>query len=110
MSVAGVADVLTRPKAWALLSWKGREPYVKMLNFLQDQPSIERLKELERRKNQKPIDIKPKVKDEVQHEIVSIRKGSPIDMESEIFGLKRKSSNSMVELSDIPKKIPVIFF
>lgn len=107
MGIAGVTDVISRPKAWSLLSWKGREPYVKMLNFLQDKAAVERLKEVEQRKirqSKMPDTVTPtfKIKDESSF----IRKGSP-DYEPEI-GMKRKIQ-SHVDASDLPKKCPVIY-
>lgn len=106
MGIAGVTDVLSRPKAWSLLSWKGREPYVKMLNFLQDKSAIDRLKEIEQRKIRQakiPDVVTPtfKIKDESSY----IRKGSP-DYEPE-SNLKRKSQSHMVDTSEVPKKCPV---
>src|SRR3569623_1869915 len=110
MSANGVTDVLMRPKAWGLLSWKGREPYVKMLNFLQDSIAIERLKEVDQRKNRlsKPMDtVTPtfKIREDPVKEHVSVRKSSP-DYEPETQGLKRKSTNPLMDL-DVPKKCPV---
>uniref|UniRef100_A0A914DF19 Homeobox protein cut-like n=1 Tax=Acrobeloides nanus TaxID=290746 RepID=A0A914DF19_9BILA len=109
MSANGVTDVLMRPKAWGLLSWKGREPYVKMLNFLQDSIAIERLKEVDQRKNRltKPMDtVTPtfKIREDPVKEHVSVRKSSP-DYEPETQSLKRKSTNPLMDL-DVPKKCP----
>uniref|UniRef100_A0A915E2F8 Homeobox protein cut-like n=1 Tax=Ditylenchus dipsaci TaxID=166011 RepID=A0A915E2F8_9BILA len=43
MTSGSVSDLLSRPKPWVMLSWKGRESYTKMHNFLKDEKAIESL-------------------------------------------------------------------
>lgn len=44
LSQGSVSDILSRPKPWEKLTLKGREPFVKMVQFLSDPSYIERLK------------------------------------------------------------------
>ncbi|XP_072043510.1 homeobox protein cut-like 1 [Amphiura filiformis] len=44
LSQGSVSDMLSRPKPWEKLTLKGREPFVKMVQFLSDPSYMERLK------------------------------------------------------------------
>ena len=44
LSQGSVSDILSRPKPWEKLTLKGREPFVKMVQFLSDPSYMERLK------------------------------------------------------------------
>ncbi|PIK56943.1 putative homeobox protein cut-like 1 isoform X5 [Apostichopus japonicus] len=44
MSQGSVSDILARPKPWDRLTAKGREPYIKMVQFLADPRNVEQLK------------------------------------------------------------------
>ncbi|KAI1732610.1 CUT domain-containing protein [Ditylenchus destructor] len=43
MTSGSVSDLLSRPKPWVMLSWKGRESYTKMHSFLSDEKSMQAL-------------------------------------------------------------------
>ena len=44
LSQGSVSELLSKPKPWHMLSWKGREPYIKMQMWLSDPYNVERLK------------------------------------------------------------------
>ena len=44
MSQGSVSDLLSRPKPWDKMTAKGREPFIKMLQFLSNHQHLERLK------------------------------------------------------------------
>lgn len=44
MTSGSISDLLSRPKPWTQLSWKGRESYTKMSQFLEDSSAMEQLK------------------------------------------------------------------
>lgn len=44
MTSGSISDLLSRPKPWSQLSWKGRESYTKMAEFLDDPAAMEQLK------------------------------------------------------------------
>lgn len=44
MTSGCVSDLLTKPKPWVMLSYRGRESYNKMLEFLADPEAVDRLK------------------------------------------------------------------
>ena len=43
LSQGSVSDLLARPKPWHLLTQKGREPFIRMQIFLEDEASVSRL-------------------------------------------------------------------
>ena len=43
LSQGSVSDLLARPKPWHLLTQKGREPFIRMQLFLEDEASVSRL-------------------------------------------------------------------
>ena len=43
LSQGSVSDLLARPKPWHMLTQKGREPFIRMKIFLEDQESIPKL-------------------------------------------------------------------
>lgn len=44
MTSGSVSELLSRPKPWVILSWKGRESFTKIAAFLSDREAMERLK------------------------------------------------------------------
>lgn len=44
MTSGSISDLLSRPRPWPQLSWRGRESYTKMVQFLDDADAIEQLK------------------------------------------------------------------
>ncbi len=43
LSQGSVSDLLARPKPWHMLTQKGREPFIRMQSFLEDQEAIPKL-------------------------------------------------------------------
>ena len=43
MSQGSVSDLLARPKPWHMLTQKGREPFIRMKIFLEDETAIHKL-------------------------------------------------------------------
>ncbi len=55
LSQGSVSDILSRPKPWEKLTLKGREPFVKMVQFLSDPSYMERLKVINSQKKGKLV-------------------------------------------------------
>ena len=43
LSQGSVSDLLARPKPWHMLTQKGREPFIRMKIFLEDETAVHRL-------------------------------------------------------------------
>lgn len=43
LSQGSVSDLLARPKPWHMLTQKGREPFIRMQNFIEDQEAVPKL-------------------------------------------------------------------
>ena len=43
LSQGSVSDLLARPKPWHMLTQKGREPFIRMKLFLEDEGAVHRL-------------------------------------------------------------------
>lgn len=41
MTSGSVSDLLSRPKPWVMLSWRGRESYTKMAAFMRDEKHMQ---------------------------------------------------------------------
>ncbi|XP_071496876.1 homeobox protein cut-like 1 [Diadema antillarum] len=82
MSQGSVSDLLSRPKPWDKMTAKGREPFIKMLQFLSSHQHLERLKVINMQKKGKesppgPASVSSPVKassDEAINNILALAK------------------------------------